>query len=235
MEDSVSDFTQPISAPENAPNIVIIMTDVVWFGAASTFVGPCTTATMSKLANKGLVSSRFHTTSLCSPTRAALLSGRNPHNASTGTIMERAVGFSGYNSILPKSCGTFAETLLMNGYSTALFGKNHNVPDWQTSQVGLFDCWPTGIRSEKFYGFIGGDCNRWEPNLFDGTIPTQPALNNPDHHLDANLAGQVIKWIKQENAMDPETHIFCTMYPAHFMLRITCQRNGSKNILANSI
>lgn len=210
---STSDFPQPVAAPDGAPNIVIIMTDDVGFGAGSTFGGPINTPSMDQLAEEGIKYNRFHTTSLCSPTRAALLSGRNPHNAATGIIMERALGYPGYNTMMPKSCGTIAETLSLNGYSTAWFGKNHNVPDWETSKIGPFDHWPTGMGFEKFYGFIGGDTNQWNPNVYDGTVPIFPDRDNPDYHLDTDLADQAVNWIKEKKALDPEKPYFLYYVP----------------------
>jgi hypothetical protein len=148
--DSKSDFPQPVQAPRGAPNALLIMTDDVGFGASSTFGGAIPTPAFDKLAARGLKYNRFHTTALCSPTRAALISGRNQHNAHTGMIMERSLGYPGYDSVMPKSCGTIAETLRQNGYNTAWFGKNHNVPGWQSSAAGPFDLWPTGLGFEYF-------------------------------------------------------------------------------------
>ena len=128
-QESTKDFPKEVHAPKGAPNILLILTDDVGFGASSTFGGPIPTPTMDRLAKSGLRYNQFHTTALCSPTRAALLSGRNHHSASTGVIMELATGFPGYNSLMSKSCGTFAEVLKQNGYNTAWYGKNHNVPD----------------------------------------------------------------------------------------------------------
>jgi arylsulfatase A-like enzyme len=159
-QDSVKDFPKMIEAPKGAPNILVILTDDVGFGASSTFGGPIPTPTMDRLAKNGLRYNNFHTTALCSPTRAALLSGRNHHSANTGVIMELATGFPGYNSLMSKSNGTFAEILKQNGYNTSWYGKNHNVPDWQSSQAGPFDLWPTGLGFEYFYGFIGGDTSQ---------------------------------------------------------------------------
>jgi hypothetical protein len=133
VEESTKDFPQEVKAPKGAPNILLILTDDVGFGASSTFGGPVPTATMDRLANEGLRYTQFHTTALCSPTRAALLTGRNHHSAATGIIMEGGTGFPGYNTLMPKSVGTFAEVLKQNGYNTAWYGKNHNVPDWHNS------------------------------------------------------------------------------------------------------
>jgi len=173
-KDSTLDFPKEAQAPKGAPNVLLILTDDVGYGAVSTFGGPIPTPTMDRLAKDGLRYNQFHTTALCSPTRAALLSGRNHHSVSTGVIMELATGFPGYNSLMPKSAGTFAEILKQNGYNTAWYGKNHNVPDWKTSQAGPFDLWPTGLGFEYFFGFIGGDTSQWNPALFEGTKPIEP-------------------------------------------------------------
>ena len=138
-KESVKDFPMAVEAPKGAPNILVILTDDVGFGASSTFGGPIPTPTMDRLAKSGLRYNQFHTTALCSPTRAALLSGRNHHSAATGVIMEAGTGFPGYNTLMPKSAGTFAEILKQNGWNTSGYGKNHNVPDWQSSQAGPFD------------------------------------------------------------------------------------------------
>ncbi|MFO0806896.1 MAG: arylsulfatase [Gemmataceae bacterium] len=212
-KDSKSDFPQPVQAPKGAPNILLVMLDDVGFGATSTFGGPCQTPTLSKVAEKGLKYNQFHTTALCSPTRAALITGRNHHSAHTGTIMETATGFPGYDSLQGKDTATIAEVLKQNGYGTAWFGKNHNVPDWQGSQAGPFDVWPTGLGFDKFYGFIGGDSNQWRPNLFDGTKPVEPYLGNPDYNLDYAMADEAIKWIQMQKAVAPDKPFFCYYVP----------------------
>ena len=172
--DSVKDFPKEVEAPKGAPNILVILTDDVGFGASSTFGGPIPTPTMERLAQAGLRYTQFHTTALCSPTRAALLSGRNHHSAATGVIMEAGTGFPGYNTLMPRSDGTFAEVLRQNGYNTAWYGKNHNVPDWHGSQAGPFDLWPTGLGFEYFYGFIGGDTSQWNPAIIENIKPIEP-------------------------------------------------------------
>ena len=144
-EDSKPDFPQPISAPEAHPMSLLILTDDVGFGASSAFGGPIPTPTLEALAANGLKYNAFNTTALCSPTRAALITGRDQHRVHTGIIMERSLGYPGYDSLMPKSAGTAAEILRGNGYSTAWFGKNHNVPAWQSSAAGPFDLWPTGL------------------------------------------------------------------------------------------
>lgn len=212
-EQSTPDFPQPYRAPAETPNVLLIMTDDVGFGASSTFGGPIPTATFDKLAEHGIKYNRFHTTALCSPTRAALITGRNPHNANTGIIMERSLGFPGYNSVMSKSCGTVAEVLRQNGFNTAWFGKNHNVPDWQTSAAGPFDLWPTGLGFEHFFGFLGGDTNQWAPPAYEGTIPIEPQLEKLDYHFDTDMADRAVRWIQQQQSLDPDKPFFLYYAP----------------------
>jgi len=205
-KDSTPDFPKAVEAPKGAPNVLLILTDDVGFGASSTFGGPIPTPTMDRLAKAGLRYNTFHTTALCSPTRAALLSGRNHHSANTGVIMELGTGFPGYNSLMSKSCGTFAEVLKQNGYNTSWYGKNHNVPDWMTSQAGPFDLWPTGLGFEYFYGFIGGDTSQWNPALFEGTKPIEPphdAKGGGEYFFDKDMADHCINWIRMQHATAP--------------------------------
>ncbi len=175
------------------------MTDDVGFGASSTFGGPVPTPTLDRLAHSGLRYNQFHTTAMCSPTRAALLTGRNHHTCATGVIMEFGTGYPGYNTLIPKSCGTVAEILKQNGYNTSFFGKCHNVPDWHTSQAGPFDRWPTNQGFEYFYGFLGAETSQWDPAIFEGTKPLQkprgdktlsfrPRPGRPCHRLDPPAA-----------------------------------------------
>ncbi|RYG28264.1 MAG: arylsulfatase, partial [Burkholderiales bacterium] len=160
--------------PKGAPNILIVLLDDVGFGAASAFGGPCLTPNAEKLAARGLKYNRFHTTALCSPTRQALLTGRNHHSVGMGGITEIATGAPGYNSILPNTASPIARTLKLNGYATAQFGKCHEVPVWETSPAGPFDAWPTGGGGfEYFYGFIGGEAHQWYPSLYEGTTPIE--------------------------------------------------------------
>jgi arylsulfatase len=203
-KDSRPDFPREVQAPKGAPNVLLILTDDVGFGASSTFGGPVPTPTMDRLAQAGLRYTQFHTTALCSPTRAALLSGRNHHSAATGVIMELGTGYPGYHSLMPKSAGTFAEVLKQNGYNTAWYGKNHNVPDWHTSQAGPYDLWPTGLGFEYFYGFIGGDANQWNPAIFEGTKPIERPHDAQDYHFDKDMADHAIDRIRLLNAMAPD-------------------------------
>lgn len=212
-KESKSDFPQPIKAPAGAPNVLLVLLDDVGFGATSTFGGPCNTPTFQMLADNGLKFNHFHTTALCSPTRAALITGRNHHSVHTGAITEAATGFPGYDSVMQKDTATVAEVLKQNGYGTAWFGKNHNVPDWQTSQAGPFDLWPTGLGFDHFYGFLGGDTSQWRPAVTEGTKPIDPYLGNPDYNFDYDIADQAIKWIGMQKAVAPEKPFFCYYAP----------------------
>ena len=166
---------EPLRPPAGAPNVLIVLLDDVGFGASSAFGGPCATPTAERLAASGLKYNRFHTTALCSPTRQALLTGRNHHSVGMGGITEIATSAPGYNSIRPNTAAPLAETLKLNGYSTAQFGKCHEVPVWETSPLGPFDAWPSGGGGfEHFYGFIGGETNQYAPAIYDGTVPVEP-------------------------------------------------------------
>jgi arylsulfatase len=213
--ESTPDFPKPITAPKGAPNVLLILTDDVGFGASSTFGGAIPTPTFDKLANAGLRYNTFHTTALCSPTRSALITGRNHHTNATGVITEMGTGFPGYNSLMPKSSGTVGEILKQNGYNTAWFGKNHNVPDWQTSQAGPFDLWPTGLGFEYFYGFIGGDTDQWHSAIFEGTKPIEAEEQsgpNPKH-FDELMANKAIDWIRQQHSLAPDKPFFVYYAP----------------------
>ena len=163
---------EPLRPPAGAPNVLIVLLDDVGFAASSAFGGPCHTPTAERLAGGGLRYNRFHTTALCAPTRAALLTGRNHHTVGMGVITELATSAPGYSSLRPNTCAPLAQTLRLNGYSTAQFGKCHEVPVWQTSPMGPFDAWPTGGGGfEYFYGFIGGETNQYYPAIYEGTSP----------------------------------------------------------------
>jgi arylsulfatase len=185
----------------------------VGFGASSTFGGPIPCATFDRLARSGLRYNQFHTTALCSPTRAALLTGRNHHTCASGVIMELGTGYPGYNTLMPKSCGTVAEVLKQNGYNTSWYGKNHNVPDWHSSQAGPFDLWPTGLGFEYFYGFLGGDTNQWDPAIFEGTKPIEKPHGDKDYHFDRDMADHAIQWIRTEHAVAPDKPFFAYYSP----------------------
>ena len=173
--------------PKGAPNVLLIITDDAGYGVASTFGGVIPTPALDRIANNGLRYTNFHSTALCSPTRAALITGRNHHSVGYGVIAEQATGYPGYDSIITKDKATIGRILTDNGYHTAWFGKNHNTPEYQSSQAGPFDQWPTGMGFEYFYGFMGGDTNQWEPgNLVRNTTPIYPYLGKPGWNLMKN-------------------------------------------------
>ena len=174
VAESKPDFPKGVEAPPGAPNILLILTDDVGFGASSVFGGPIDTPNFQRLADSGLRYNTFHTTALCSPTRSALITGRNHHSNASGVITEMATGYPGYNSLIPRSSGSIGQALRENGYNTSWFGKMHNVPDWMSSQAGPFDLWPIGLGFEYFYGFIGGDTDEWHPALYENTMPIEP-------------------------------------------------------------
>ena len=201
-----------VQAPAGAPNVLLILTDDVGFAAASTFGGPVPTPNLDRLARRGLLYNRFHTTAMCSPTRAALLTGRNHHAVSTGLITDLTTGYPGYWAEMPRSAATVAEVLRLNGWNTGFFGKHHNVPGGQTSAAGPFDLWPTGLGFEYFYGFIGGDTNQWRPNLYRGISPVE-RRHHPETTLDADLATDLIHWLHNQQAAAPDKPFFAYLAP----------------------
>jgi arylsulfatase len=206
---------EQLRPPKGAPNVLIILIDDAGFGSNSAFGGPCQTPNLEKLAAGGLKYNRFHTTALCSPTRAALLTGRNHHSCGMGSITEAATGAPGYNSVLPNTISPLARTLKLNGYSTAQFGKCHEVPVWETSPVGPFDAWPTGGGGfEYFYGFIGGEANQWYPSLYEGTTPVDPKKTPEEgYHLVSDMTDKAIAWIGQQKALAPDKPFFIYFAP----------------------
>jgi arylsulfatase A-like enzyme len=199
--------------PTGAPNILLIMTDDVGFAAPSTFGGVIPTPELDRIANEGLRYTNFHSTSLCSPTRAALITGRNHHSVGFGVVSEAATGFPGYNSIIGKDSATIGRILLDNGYRTSWFGKDHNTPTWDASQTGPFDQWPTGMGFEYFYGFVGGDTSQWQPNLFRNTTAIYPYVGNPKWNLTTAMADDAIHWLNQLNDINPEMPFFLYYVP----------------------
>ena len=189
--------------PKAAPNVLLIMTDDQGFGAPSTFGGVIPTPSMDRIAEAGLRYTNFHSTSLCSPTRAALITGRNHHSVGYGVVGEIATGFPGYDSIIPIEKGTIGTVLKANGYATSWFGKDHNTPSYQSSQAGPFDQWPNGMGFEYFYGFVGGDASQWQPNLFRNTTAIYPFLNNPGWNLETAMADEAIQYMKQLKEIAP--------------------------------
>ncbi|MFB9641250.1 arylsulfatase [Agromyces lapidis] len=206
---------EPLMPPDGAPNVLIVLIDDTGFGASSVFGGPCRTPNAEKLAARGLRYNRFHTTALCAPTRAAMLSGRNHHSVGMGSITETATSAPGNSSLKPNTKAPVAMTLKLNGYSTAQFGKCHEVPVWQSSPMGPFDAWPTGGGGfETFYGFIGGENNQWDPALYDGTTPIEPpATAEEGYHLTEDLADHAVSWIRTQKALMPEKPFFVYFAP----------------------
>ena len=199
--------------PKGAPNVLLIMTDDVGFGAPSTFGGVVPTPSMDRIARAGLRYKNFHSTSLCSPTRAALITGRNHHSVGFGVVGEIATGFPGYNSIIPIEKGTIGTILKANGYATAWFGKDHNTPFYQASQAGPFDQWPNGMGFDYFYGFVGGDTSQWQPHLVRNTTAIYPFLNNPGWNLETAMADEAIQYMKQLKEIAPDKPLFIYYVP----------------------
>ena len=216
--------------PKGAPNVLLIITDDAGFGVPSTFGGVIPTPTMDRIANEGLRYNRVFSTALCSPTRAALITGRNHHSAGFGVISEQSTGFPGYNSIIDRDKATIGRILLENGYSTAWFGKDHNTPAFAASQVGPFDQWPTGMGFEYFYGFVGGDANQWQPNLFRNTTQIFPFDGKAPGtwNLVTAMADDAIDYMTRIHQTQPDKPIFIKYAPgATRMRRIIRPRSGS--------
>ncbi|WP_246166632.1 arylsulfatase [Marinobacter salinexigens] len=206
-------FPAPIKAPDGAPNVLLVLLDDVGFGQFSVTGGGVPSPAMNTLAEEGVTYTNFHTTALCSPTRAALLTGRNHNVAGTGVITELATGYDGYTGIIPKDTATVAEVLKQNGYVTSWIGKNHNTPIYETSKVGPFDHWPNGLGFDYFYGFMAGDTNQIRPYLFEN----QTAIGTPeedDYFLSVDLADHTINWLKEIEAIQPDKPWFAYLAPA---------------------
>jgi arylsulfatase len=203
-----------IVPPKGAPNVLLIITDDAGFGVPSTFGGVIPTPALDRIAANGLRYTNFHSTALCSPTRAALITGRNHHTVGYGVIAEQATGYPGYDSVITKDKATIGKILKDNGYRTAWFGKNHNTPEFQASQAGPFDQWPTGMGFEYFFGFMGGDTNQWEPgNLVRNTTPIYPYVGNPGWNLNTAMADEAIDYINRMNALAPDQPFFVKYAP----------------------
>jgi arylsulfatase A-like enzyme len=202
-----------IVPPKEAPNVLLIITDDAGFGVPSTFGGVIPTPAMDRVAKNGLRYNNIHSTALCSPTRAALITGRNHHSVGFGVISEQATGFPGYNSIIPEDKATIGRILLDNGYATSWFGKEHNTPSFAASQAGPFDQWPTGMGFEYFYGFVGGDANQWQPNLFRNTTQIYPFEGKPDWNLITGMADDAIDYLNRMNQISPSKPFFVKYAP----------------------
>jgi arylsulfatase len=193
-----------VTAPANAPNVIVILIDDIGFGHSSAFGGPCQMPTLDRLAANGIKYNRFHTTALCSPTRTALLTGYNHHSNNAGAIMEVATAFPGNTGIRPQTITPMAEVLRMNGYATAAYGKYHETPPWEVSISGPFDRWPTRSGFDEFYGFIGGETNQWDPMIVHGTTPKRKPENDPNYHFTTDMTDHAIAWMQAEKALTPD-------------------------------
>jgi arylsulfatase len=211
--DSTPWWPPRVVPPKGAPNVLLIMTDDCGFGSPSTFGGVIPTPALDRIAHSGLRYTQFHSTSLCSPARAALITGRNHHVAGYGVVGEAATGFPSYDSVIRKECGTIAEILKGHGYATSWFGKNHNTPFYQTSVAGPYEQWPTGMGFDYFYGFMGGDASQWTPNLFQNTVPIYPFEGNPEWNLTTAMADEAIRHIQDLHAVAPDKPFFVYYVP----------------------
>ncbi|SCV01809.1 Sulfatase [Cupriavidus necator] len=212
FKDSAPPMRQWPKAPAGAPNVVVVLLDDVGFGAAGTFGGLVPTPTLDALASRGLRYNRFHTTAMCSPTRAALLTGRNPHAVGWGVVSELSTPYDGYVGLIPKSAATVAEILRQHGYATSAWGKWHNTPVWESSPAGPFNHWPTGQGFETFYGFLGGETDQYEPALVENTAPARRP-DKPGYHLTEDLADHAIGWMQQQKSVAPDKPFFVYFAP----------------------
>ena len=201
-----------VRVPADAPNVVIVLIDDMGFGHSSAFGGPCEMPTFERLAKEGLRFNRFHTTALCSPTRASLLTGRNHHVNNMGSITELATAFPGNTGVRPNNVAPLASILRMNGYSTAAFGKSHETPPWETTVSGPFDRWPTGSGFDRFYGFLAAETNQWTPAIMDGTVRIDPP-RDPSYHFTTDMTNQAISWARTQQALTPEKPFFMYFAP----------------------
>jgi arylsulfatase len=191
---------------------VLILIDDAGFGQFSTFGGGVPSPTMDKLAAEGLRYNRFHTTALCSPTRAALITGRNHHSSASGVIAEIATGYDGYTTVIPRSHGSVGEVLRQNGYMTAWIGKNHNTPAWEASEAGPFDHWANAFGFDYFYGFNGGDMNHWNPTLYENRNLV-PASADPNYYMTTDFADKSIAWVRKVKSISPDRPFFLYVAP----------------------
>ena len=212
--DTKFDPIEQLRPPKSAPNVLVMMIDDAGFGASTAFGGPCNTPNAERLAAQGLRFNRFHTTALCSPTRQALLTGRNHHSVGMGGITEIATSAPGYNSIRPDKAAPLAEILRLNGYSTAQFGKCHEVPVWETSPMGPFSQWPTGSGFEHFYGFVGAETNQYYPAIYDGITPVEPPKSPEEgYHFTEDMTDRASTWVRQQKSLMPDKPFFMYYAP----------------------
>jgi arylsulfatase len=201
-----------VTAPHGAPNVVIVLIDDMGFGQCSAFGGPIRMPTAERLAKNGLRYNRFHTTALCSPTRAALLTGRNHHSNNMGAICEVATAFPGMTGQRPQNIAPLAEMLRLNGFNTAAFGKSHETAAWEVSVSGPFDGWPTRSGFEKFYGFVGGETKQWNPGIYEGTTKIEPPAD-PNYHFMTDMTNQAVDWVQSQHALTPDKPFFIYFAP----------------------
>src|SRR5512143_2539269 len=212
-KDSKPWWPPTVVPPKSAPNVLLIMTDDSGYGVPSTFGGVIPTPALDRIAKNGLRYTQFHSTALCSPTRAAIITGRNHHAVGFGVISEMSTGYPGYDSIIGPENATIGRVLSDNGYGTAWFGKDHNTPFYQSSQAGPFDQWPTGMGFDYFYGFVGGDASQWEPNLFRNTTAIYPFQGNPGWNLETAMADDAIEYLDRITAINPDQPFFIYYVP----------------------
>ena len=222
-----------VKAPAGAPNVLIVLIDDMGFGQSSAFGGPIHMPTLERWPRSGLRYNQFHTTALCSPTRAALLTGRNHHICNMGSITETATAFPGQTGQRPNSVAPLAEMLRLNGYSTAAFGKSHETAAWEVSPSGPTDRWPTRSGFDKFYGFIGGETNQWSPAIYEDMTRIE-VPKDPNYHFMTDLANQAIKWTNAQKSLTPDKPFFIYFAPGPPMRRTMCRRNGSPSTRASS-
>ncbi len=212
-KDSTPFWPATIVPPKGAPSVLLIMTDDQGYGVSGTFGGVIPTPAMDRVAAAGLRYTQFHSTALCSPTRAALITGRNHHSVGFGVIGELSTGFPGYDSVIGEDSATIGEILKDNGYATSWFGKNHNTPTYQYSTAGPFDQWPSGMGFEYFYGFMGGETDQWTPYLYRDHTPIFPWIGKPGYNLTTDLADEAIKYMRSLNAAAPDKPFFLYYVP----------------------
>src|SRR5882672_4121978 len=212
-KDSKTWWPPTVVPPKGAPNILLIMTDDQGYGVSGTFGGVIPTPALDRIAKAGLRYTQFCSTALCSPTRAALITGRNHHSAGFGVISELSTGFPGYDSVITPDNATIGAILKGNGYATSWFGKNHNTPAFQYSSAGPFDQWPSGMGFDYFYGFMGGETDQWTPYLFQDHTQIFPWIGKPDYNLTTDMADEAINYLKQLDAASPEQPFFLYYVP----------------------
>ena len=204
LQDSTMKWpAQPQRLPADAPNILVVLIDDVGFGVSEVFGGEVKTPALKKLAAEGIKYNAFHTTAICSPTRASLLTGRNHTRVGSGTIAERAIAFDGFTGVMPRTAATVAEVLHHYGYKTSAFGKWHNTPATETTSMGPFDRWPTGYGFDHFWGFLAGETSQWEPRLTHNTVHVEPP-EQEGFHLTEGMADQALKWLDDHQAFSPD-------------------------------